>query len=137
MEDRRRASDGTTAISYLRELPSLVLLNRLPVAMLSVGMSGAIGYANATCAQLLGYADGAELARIPLPQLLADHSDLAPEDCVGALCEAKSTVLWTHAQGYTVRTLVSKPLLMRATDVQCLISLTDVTEQLWEHPHER
>jgi PAS domain S-box-containing protein len=135
VEDRRRAEHGTDAVSYLRELPSLVLLDRLPIPMISVSSAGNIGYANPACAQMLGYAETEMLTRIPLPELLSGHSLDTPEACMDVLRRGPSAVHLRHAQGYVLLAHVSKPLLMRSTDVELLISLTDMTEQHWENPH--
>jgi PAS domain-containing protein len=115
---------------YLYDLPALVLLDRLPIAMLGVGPLDEIAYANAACAQMLGYLDGETVARLPLAELLTRHSALEPSDCVATLQKA-GVVHWNHSQGYVVRTMVSKPLLMRASDQLLLLSIIDITEWLW------
>jgi hypothetical protein len=54
MGERRRQQSLTDAQGYLRQLPALALLDRLPTAMLGVGHLGDIAYANPACAEMLG-----------------------------------------------------------------------------------
>lgn len=114
-------------------MPALLLLDRLPTAVLGVGMLGDIAYANPACAEMLGYVDGATVARLRLPALLAGHLDREPSDCVATLRTANKTIVgWNHAQDYVIRTMVSPPLLVRESDPLLLVSVSDVTERLWE-----
>ncbi len=132
MPDRRRHSPPIDADGYLQQLPALQLLNRLPAPMLGIGLLGDVGYANPACADLLGYPDAEAMTLLQLPELLADHERLAPPDCVATLRGADGVIGWNHAEGYVVRTMVSPPLLVRATDALLLVSITDVTAALWE-----
>jgi PAS domain-containing protein len=130
--DERRRTAPTDLAGYLYALPALLLLDRLPTAMLGVGPSGEIAYANLACAEMLGYIDGEAVTHLALTQLLTGHSMLEPGDCVTTLQTAEGIVGWNHFQGYVVRTMVSKPLLVRASDPLLLLSITDVTEWHWE-----
>jgi PAS domain-containing protein len=132
MEERRRQSPPTDAEGYLRQLPSLALLDRLPIAMLGVGIRGEVAYANPACAEMLGYLDAESLTRLDLPKLLTGRGDVAPIDCLDALRTTTTVVDWNHNQGYVVRTMLSAPLLLRSTDALLLIGITDVTARLWE-----
>ena len=132
MHDRRTRPQPTDAAGYLRQLPALELLHRMPTAMLGIGMFGDIDYANQACAGLLGYVDGDALTRLHLPELLVGHATLAPVECVAALRAAQPIVEWNHAEGHVVRTMVSAPLLVRSTDALLLVGIVDVTEWLWE-----
>lgn len=100
--------------------------------MLGIGLLGDIGYANPASADLLGYPDVEAMTMLQLPDLLADHEHLAPPDCVATLRGADGVIGWNHAEGYVVRTMVSPPLLVRATDALLLVGITDVTGALWE-----
>jgi PAS domain-containing protein len=131
MEERRRETPAGDLSGYLRALPALLLLDRLPTAILGVALAGTIGYANPACADMLGYADAGLVTRLRLPELLAGLSHRSPSECVGTLRSAESIVSWNHAQGHVVRTTVSPPLLMRKSDPLLLISMLDVTDWLW------
>ena len=135
MEQRRRRQTPTAAENYLRKLPSLALLDRLPTPMLGVESGGQLTYANPACAELFGYPDSEGFEGLDLPTLLCGHETLAPADCLPTLRCTTSAVDWNHAQGYVIRTMLSEPLLLRATDTLLLIGITDVTAWMWETEH--
>lgn len=132
MEERRKHQLPTDAEGFLRQLPALTLLDRLPTAMMGVGSHGEIAYANPACAVMLGYHDARMVTRLDLPKLLSGHEARDPADCLEALRTADAIVEWNHDQGYVVRTMLSRPLLVRATDTLLLIGITDVTAWVWE-----
>jgi PAS domain-containing protein len=132
MRERRRQPEATALDEQLRQLPSLHLLDRLPVAILGVDSFGRIGYANRSCAEMLGYPTGETLARQQLPDLLHGHSARTPAECAQTLRNNSGVVDWNHNEEYVVRTKVSPPLLMRSTDTMLLVGLTDVTDWLWD-----
>jgi PAS domain-containing protein len=70
VEERRRSLESCHLSEYLRSLPALLLLDRLPTAMLGIGLVGDIAYANPACADMLGYVDPDTVTRLPLPELL-------------------------------------------------------------------
>ena len=133
MEERRQQQSPADAAGYLRQLPSLNLLDRLPTAMLGLGPHGEIAYANPAFAEMLGYPDPATTTRLELPKLLAGHEDLTPVECVRILRTTTSVIEWNHDYGYVLRTTLSSPLLMRATDPLLLIGINDVTAWHWEN----
>jgi PAS domain-containing protein len=55
MEERRRHPSPTSPKGYLDHLPASQLLNRLPTAILGIGLLGDIAYANPACAEMFGY----------------------------------------------------------------------------------
>ncbi|MDT5082276.1 MAG: hypothetical protein QOJ80_6913 [Mycobacterium sp.] len=132
MQDRRRQPQPTDAAGYLRQLPALELLHRMPTAMLGVGTLGHIEYANQACADLLGYVDGNTVTQLYLPELLVGHATRQPVDCVATLRVAQPIVEWIHSEDHVVRTIVSNPMLVRSSDALLLFSVTDITEWLWE-----
>jgi hypothetical protein len=132
VQDRRRQSQPADLAGYLRQLPALVLLDRLPTAVLGVGPAGDIVYANPACAELLGYIDGDTMTRLHLPELLAGQSALTPADCISVLQITDGIVHWNHAQDYVIRTKVSPTMLKRDSDPLLLVSITDLTDWLWE-----
>ena len=132
MEERRKQQSPTDAEGYLRQLPALALLDRLPTAMIGVGLRGDIAYANPACAEMLGYLDAGMVTRLDLPMLLSGHNALDAAECLDTLRTTNAVVRWNHHQGYTIRTTLSRPLLLRATDTLLLVGITDVTAWLWE-----
>jgi PAS domain-containing protein len=131
--ERRRRRPPTDITGYLRETPALLLLHRLPVAMLGVGPLGDIAYANPACAHMLGYVDAYAVTRRSLPDLMSGHLTLTPSDCLATLRTPGATVSWNHVENYLIRTIVSPPLFLRASDPLLLVSVNDVTEWLWEN----
>jgi PAS domain-containing protein len=132
VQDRRRQPQPADAVGYLRQLPALELLHRMPTAMLGIGTPGRIEYANQACADLLGYLDDNAVTELYLPELLVGYATRQPIDCVAALRTAPPIVEWIHSEGHVVRTIVSNPMLVRSSDALLLFSVTDITEWLWE-----
>ena len=132
MQERRRQHQPTDLTGYLTQLPALVLLDRLPIAVLGVGPLGDIAYANPACAELLGYIDGQTMTRLHLPDLLTGQSVLTPSDCIAVLQTTDNIVHWNHAQDYLIRTKVSPTMLKRESDPLLLVTITDLTDWLWE-----
>ncbi len=113
MEERRGTRPPTEPSEYLRNLPALLLLDRLPVGVLGVGVVGDARLRrrqhhdqDGTCPTYW--------SRIPNAR-----------DCLATLQAAESVVSWNHSDGHVVRTTVSTPLLMRNSDPLLLICLTD------------
>lgn len=132
MQERRRQEQPTDLTGYLTQLPALVLLDRLPIAVIGVGPVGDIVYANPACAELLGYIDGQTMTRLHLPDLLAGESVLTPSECIAVLQTTDNIVHWNHAQDYLIRTKVSPTMLKRESDPLLLVTITDLTDWLWE-----
>lgn len=132
MQDERSRPRSTELTGYLRQMPALLLLDRLPTPILGLSTLGDVAYANLAYAKMLGYSAAAAVTRLHLPQLLAGHHDSEPGDCVATLRTAKTAVGWNHAHDYVIRTMVSPPLLVRDSDPLLLLHITDVTEWLWE-----
>jgi PAS domain-containing protein len=132
VEERRGHRSATGPKGYLDLLPASQLLERLPTSILGIGLLGDIAYANPACAELFGYVDGSTVTRLYLPDLMTGHEASEPADCLDTLRTTTSAVDWNHSQGYRIRTMVTPPLLLRATDALLLIGITDVTDWLWE-----
>ncbi len=138
MRERRQVPSPTDAEGYLRQLPALALLERLPTPMLGVDLDGGIAYANPACAGMLGYGDAAKLGRCRLPRLLAGWEERTPADCVQTLRRSASAVVeWNHVEDYVIRGMVTPPLLLRDSDTLLLIGIVDVTDWLWETEYAR
>ena len=101
--------------------------------MLGVGPLGDIVYANPACAELLGYIDGAhdDPTAPARPARRAIRSSRRA-DCIAVLQITDGIVHWNHAQDYVIRTKVSPTMLKRDSDPLLLVSITDLTDWLWE-----
>jgi PAS domain-containing protein len=116
----------------------LIMLDRLPIPMLATGLDGVVVYTNPAFATMLGHhPDTITLIGQRLPALLAGHSATPPRDCVDALRAAGTVVVdWLHAEGFSVRSVISETVFVRATDQIVLIGVTDITELMWDSPTE-
>jgi hypothetical protein len=134
--ERRRWPSPSNAEESLRELPALVLLDRLSAPMLATGLDGVVVYTNPAFATMLGHhPDTVMLSGQQLPALLAGHSATPPRDCVAKLRAASNVIVdWLHVEGFPVRSVVSETLFFRATDQILLIGVTDITELIWTTP---
>ena len=135
MIDRRLRQCPSTRIGYIEQIPALTLLDRLPMAVIAVGLDdGAVVYDNPAAADLLGYPDARSVLERSLPALMAS-SGATPRDCVAELVAAHhadgSITEWNHADGYPVRTVTSNSILVRDDDPVLLVGLVDVTELVW------
>jgi PAS domain-containing protein len=138
--ERRRRPPPETPDGYLRELPALILLDRLAVPMLAVRLDGVVFYTNPALATMLGYyPDTIALIGQRLPELLAGHSATPPREFVAALRAAGTMVVdWSHAEGFPVRSVIAETAFIRAADQILLICVTDITELMWSiqpEPH--
>jgi len=99
--ERSRTPPNTPA-GYLREMPALIMLDRLAIPMLAVRLDGVVFYNNPAFAAMLGHQpDTVALIGQRLPELMAGHSATTPRDCVTALHAAGTVVVdWLHAEGF-------------------------------------
>ena len=136
MTERRQRPRPATHIEYLQQLPALTLLNRLTTPMIAVGPDGILIYVNSAGVKMLGHPDTSTLIGQPLPALLVGHAHETPDNCLRILRAAGNAfVEWYDADGLVIRTVVSEPLLLRADDPVLLITITDVTELVWNTAH--
>jgi PAS domain-containing protein len=130
--ERRLRPEPSTPHGYLCELPASIVLDRLPTPILATGLDGVVIHTNPAFATMLGHPDTTTLSEQKLPALLAGHSATEPRDCVAALRGVGTVVVdWLHAEGFPVRTVVSDALLVRATDLILMLSITDISEEMW------
>jgi PAS domain-containing protein len=133
MIERRRQQAPPSRIGYIEQLPALTVLDRLPMPIIAVGLDdGAVLYANPAAADLLGYPDAPSVYVHSLSTLMAENPDIPRHDCVAALHQAHGSVVeWNHADGFLVRTIVSRSIFIRDDDPVLLVGLTDTTELSW------
>lgn len=127
--DRRRRARPDTALAYVAELPSALLLDRLPVPILAVHENGSVVFVNRAFEDLLG-CRRTELVDSPAERLFADDSDDRPA-VVRTREYAHQIAELRHADGSTVKVLVSDSVLVRDDDPVAVVVMLDVTEQLW------
>ena len=129
--DDRRRRNPATAEDYLEQLPALVL-RRLPVPALAVDRHGVISHANRALERMLGYGEGGlgdgSVADFVDPQSSPNGAEAAAilHDFAGKVIEL------AHQNGFVVRALVSRSVLLRHDDPITLVCFEDVTERLWD-----
>ena len=133
MSERRCQPAPPNRIGYIEQLPARTVLDRLPMPIVAVGLDdGAVLYANPAAADLLGYPDAPSLNAHSLSTLMVEHPDIPPRDCVATLHKAHGSVVeWNHADGFPVRTIVSRSIFIRDDDPVLFVGLTDTTELSW------
>jgi PAS domain S-box-containing protein len=117
-------------MTTLKQLPALVVLERIPIPVLAIGQDGGILFTNTAFAEMVG-CDPEEVLSLRFHEIFHD----APEaesllSVVHAL--ANMVVEMAHKDGSVVRALMSKSALLRADDQFALAAFQDLTEQLWE-----
>ena len=130
MERRQNRQQGQSPIATLKELPALVVLERIPVPVLAIGHDGSILFANTAFADMVGYAPDEALS-LRFEQIF--HQ--APEsDSLLATVHALANMVveLAHKEGSVVRAMMSKSAVRRADDQFALATFQDLTEQLWE-----
>jgi PAS domain S-box-containing protein len=131
--ERRRngGQPGQTPIAILKELPALVVLERIPVPVLAIAQDGAVLFANTAFSEMVGR-DSDEVLSLKFDDIfhlpLTTESE-SPISVVQAL--ANMVVELAHRDGSSVRALMSRSTLIRADDNIALATFQDLTEQLW------
>ena len=129
--ERRRqdGQDGQSPMALLKELPALVVLERLPVPVLAIAEDGTILFANGAFAEMLGYsAEG--IRALKFREIF--HTLPAEESAVSVVrAHADLIVELVHEDGSIVRARMSKSALLRGDDPVALATFQDLTERLW------
>ena len=116
-------------MALLKELPALVVLERFPVPVLAIAEDGAILFANAAFADMLGYAPDA-IKSLNVWQIF--HTLPADESAVSVVrAHADLIVELVHNDQSIVRARMSKSALLRGDDPVALATFQDLTERLW------
>jgi PAS domain S-box-containing protein len=128
--DRRRTAEASRPpLEVLKELPALVLLERIPVPTLAVLQDGTIVFANTAFAEILGRASQ-EVVALRFHDIF--YGALETESVLEVVDGlANMVVELAHKDGSTVRALMSKSALRRADDEIALATFQDLTEELW------
>jgi PAS domain S-box-containing protein len=116
-------------MALLKELPALVVLERLPVPVVAIGEDGTILFANAAFAEMLGYTAEA-VKSMKFRQIF--HTMPADESAVSVVrAHADLIVELIHQDSSIVRARMSKSALLRGDDPVALATFQDLTERLW------
>jgi len=127
--ERRRDRQPQSPMTVLRELPALVVLERIPVPVVAVAHDGAILFANCAFADMLGHDQQAVLS-LKFEEIF--HTLPVDESAVSVVrAHADLIVDLLHIDGSTVRARMSKSALLRGDDPVALATFQDLTEQLW------
>jgi PAS domain-containing protein len=124
VERRRDGVDGQSPMAVLKELPALVVLQRIPVPVLAIAEDG-----NKAFAEMLGYTAEAVKA-LKFRQIF--HTMPADESAVSVVrAHADLVVELVHQDKSIVRARMSKSALLRGDDPVALATFQDLTERLW------
>ncbi len=115
----------------LQRLPLHILLNRFDDPTIVIGLDGVVVYANPACERLLGYQSPGTLEGRSLATLLSGQSNALPGDWIESLCDPDAVTNWKHSDGYPVATLPSDPLTLPDDVSMLMVSLQDVSGQMW------
>jgi PAS domain S-box-containing protein len=123
-------------MTTLKQLPALVVLERIPVPVLAIEHDGSILFTNSAFAAMVGF-DEEEILALRFHEIFhhapTSESPVPTESLLSVVhALANMVVELAHKDGSVVRALMSKSAVMRADDRFALAAFQDLTEQLWE-----
>jgi PAS domain S-box-containing protein len=133
VDRRQTAQPSRSPIEALKQLPALVLLERIPVPTLAVLQNGTIVFANSAFAEMVGRA-AEEVVELKFHDIFYGALETEPVLAVVDVL-ANMVVDLAHKDGSTVRALMSKSALRRVDDEIALATFQDLTEHLWVNEH--
>jgi PAS domain S-box-containing protein len=116
-------------MATLKQLPALIVLERIPVPVLAIAQDGALVFANSAFSEMVGRAPE-EVLSMKFDEIF----ELPPtsESAVSVVQSlANEVVDLSHSDGSSVRALMSRSALIRSDDDIALATFQDLTEQLW------
>jgi PAS domain S-box-containing protein len=129
VERRRNGHAGQSPMAILKQLPALVVLERIPVPVLAIANDGALVFANSAFSEMVGRAPE-DVLSLKFEEIF--HLPLSAESAVSVVqAMANMVVELAHRDGSSVRALMSRSALIRADDDIALATFQDLTEQLW------
>ncbi len=131
VERRRNGYKAQSPMVVLKQLPALVVLERMPVPVLAIAQDGALVFANSAFSEMVGRAPE-DVLSLTFDEIF--HLPLSPtsESAVSVVHGlANMVVELAHRDGTSVRALMSRSALIRADDNIALATFQDLTEQLW------
>jgi PAS domain S-box-containing protein len=130
VEQRRNPQHNQSPIATLKQMPALVVLQRIPVPVLAIAHDGSILFTNTPFAEMLGR-EPDEVLSLRFRQIF--HRVPASESLLSVVhALANMIVELAHKDGSIVRALMSRSALMREGDQFALAVFQDLTAQLWE-----
>jgi PAS domain S-box-containing protein len=135
--ERRRngGQPGQSPIEILKELPALVVLERIPVPVLAIAQDGAVLFANTAFSEMVGR-ESDEVLSLKFDDIFHLPLTTEPESPLSVVqALANMVVDLAHRDGSSVRALMSRSALIRADDNIALATFQDLTEQLWLDEH--
>lgn len=132
VERRRNGHQpGQSPMAILKELPALVVLERIPVPVLAVAQDGAVLFANTAFSEMVGWAAD-EVLSLKFDDIFHLPLDTESESPISVVqANANMVVELAHRDGSSVRALMSRSALIRVDDNIALATFQDLTEQLW------
>ncbi len=116
-------------MTTLKQLPALVVLDRLQVPVLAIAHDGTVLFANTAFGEIVGCSTEEVLSR-KFHELF--HSAPADESVLSVVRGfANMVVELAHKDGSVVRALMSRSAFRRSDDDIALATFQDLTEQLW------
>jgi len=132
VERRRNRQHSQSPMTSLKQLPALVVLDRIPVPVLAIEHDGSILFTNTAFAEMVG-CEPDEVLCLKFHQIFhraSPEESLVPLSVVHSM--ANQVVELAHKDGSVVRALMSRSAVLRADDQFALAAFQDLTEQLWE-----
>jgi PAS domain S-box-containing protein len=124
-------------MATLKQLPAMVVLERIPVPVLAIAHDGAVLFANSAFSEMVGRAPE-DVLSLTFDEIFHLPPDIPPatESAVSVVqALANMVVELAHQDGSSVRALMSRSALIRADDDIALATFQDLTEQLWSDEH--
>jgi PAS domain S-box-containing protein len=113
----------------LKQLPAVVVLERIPVPVLAIANDGTLVFANSAFSDMVGR-HSEEVLSLKFDEIF--HVSLTSEPVVSIVqALANEVVELAHRDGSSVRALMSRSALIRSDDDIALATFQDLTEQLW------
>jgi PAS domain S-box-containing protein len=129
IERRRPKPPGQLPVEALREMPALVVLERLPAPALAADRAGTILFANAGFCDLVGLSCE-ELLSMDFDEIF--YSLPANDRWVALVgTDDPRLVELRHKCGHSVWAAMSKSAMRRRDDTVALVTFDDRTEELW------
>ena len=128
--DRRQPGQALQSPSAkLRQMPAVVVLERMPVPVLAIDQDGFILFANAAFAAMIGCTSDSILG-LNFHQIFCKLPIGAPT-ATTMRAYGDQLVELAHHDGSTVRGSMSKSAMLRYDDGVALVTFHDLTEKLW------
>jgi PAS domain S-box-containing protein len=129
VDRRRNGQRSLSPMATLKQLPALVVLERMPVPVLAIANDGAVVFANSAFSDMVGR-EPDDVVSLKFEEIF--HLPLTTDSAVTVVQSmANEVVELAHRDGSSVRALMSRSALIRADDDIALATFQDLTEQLW------